>query len=177
MGAGIFLMHPLNSHRESWIMSLLDCDPGFQMLAGATTLHTVFCIVFHFKTLNIFLMMKKRNNFGVSCWCTIAHYLTSLFLIKTWVSSLDEDLKCLSSFCSHWGLEFIIYKHRYLSFQMNKTFHYLTRRTSYTVTHLSSSVTVSKEQWDVEMSDIKSLNYTPVIFYKREWLSLKHWGR
>lgn len=51
---------------------------------------------------------------------------------------------------------------------MNKTFHYLTRRTSYTVTHLSSSVTVSKEQWDVEMSDIKSLNYTPVIFYKRE---------
>lgn len=128
-------------------------------------LFTGFCIAFHFKTLNISLCHdeKEKQLWNITLMCNSLFSCLPIF---------DEGHGCLSWFYICWGLELMLYKQKCLSSQMNKTLHYLTSRTRYTVIHLSSSVTVSKEQWDREMKErhkiFKLCSCVHLIFSKRD---------
>lgn len=141
MGVG-FLRCSLWTLAGSWIMSLLDGDPGFHLLAGAFTFHTVLCTVFHFKTQYYPDDKKEKCLWSIILKCNSPLSLLPIF---------EEDQGCLSCFYSCWGLELILHRQMCLSFQMSKAHCYLTSRTRYTATHFRHSVTVSKELWDVEM--------------------------
>lgn len=103
--------------------------------------------------------MTKQNNFGISCWSTMAYSLASLFFIQ--VTGVWAVLCLLGT--------------RTRTCALQDEDDSSTDRTRYSVVHLSSSVTVSKVQWKEGIKIFTWRCHMPLIFSTSDWLSLKHW--